>query len=66
MLPAPPLVQSVLNSLTMDCEHKEQGCASLVPMEHFPSHLNNCDYRVSWPNGLEILPEQFSVIWGMS
>lgn len=45
MLPAPPLVQSVLNSLTMDCDYKDKGCSNLIPMERFASHMKSCDYR---------------------
>ena len=51
MTNVPPMVQSMLNALTMDCEYKANGCSSLVPMENFQSHTQGCEYRVSYLHG---------------
>ncbi|KAL8595065.1 hypothetical protein ACOMHN_002043 [Nucella lapillus] len=48
---APPLVQNVLNSLTMDCDFKDEGCDQSILKENFPLHIGNCDFRpVSCPH----------------
>lgn len=45
--PVLPLVQNMLNSLSMICEFREKGCQATVTMEQYENHVKNCDYQVS-------------------
>ncbi|XP_071106074.1 uncharacterized protein [Haliotis cracherodii] len=41
-----PLVQNMLNKLTMICEFRENGCQKKPALEHYRAHIAKCDFEL--------------------
>ncbi|KAK7507684.1 hypothetical protein BaRGS_00001619 [Batillaria attramentaria] len=56
--PVLPLVQNMLNNLTMICDFHEHGCQDKITMEQYENHIKTCQFQtVVCPNfgcGLQV------------
>ncbi|BFZ02894.1 hypothetical protein BsWGS_05934 [Bradybaena similaris] len=41
-----PLVQNLINKLTMRCDNFDNGCTDLIPKEFFLDHVKSCGYAM--------------------